>query len=186
MKKRLMAYGIILLAVVNVTALFTLAYNRWVRRPSAPAAADTEGRLPSAKTRLLLSAEQMGEMRNLRASFEAEIKEIQLQMEEKRKALVEEMRKESQDSALIDRLIDEIGRLQSEVQKKAVRHLFKEKQLLTPEQKERFFEMFEDHVCPRLMAVGHPSRGQRGSRWLQENEIQPGLRKDPMCKDRNQ
>jgi len=84
----------------------------------------------------------------------AEIKDIRYQMQEKKKALIKEMRKESPDMASIDRLIEEINRLQAEVQKKAVLNIFQEKKILTPEQKERFFRMLENHVCPRNHGLG--------------------------------
>ncbi|MGB8953127.1 MAG: Spy/CpxP family protein refolding chaperone [Candidatus Aminicenantales bacterium] len=171
-KKRLMAYGIILLVAVNVTALCVLAYNRWLKQPSFPEVSVSEKPLTQTEEGLLLNSAQLEEMKNLKASFEVEIEAVRLKMEEKRKVLVEEMRKESPDSALIDRLIDEINHLQSEMQKKAVRYLFKERELLSPEQQKRFFEMFEGHVCPGRM-----------THRLPRIEQQPGLEENPICKD---
>jgi len=89
-------------------------------------------------------------------------------MQEKRRAVVEEMKKESPDSALIDRLIEEISRLQAEIQKKAVLNLMKEKEVLTPEQKATFFRMFEDHVCPRENGGGHGPERTGDARCPQE------------------
>jgi len=82
-------------------------------------------------------------------SYNAEIKDIRYQMQEKKKALVNEMKKKPPDMAAIGKLIEEINRLQAEIQKKAVLNIFQEKKILSPEQKERFFRMLENHVCPR-------------------------------------
>ena len=148
MKKKWLAFGLILLVVINGSALLTFAYNRWFRAPgSLPA--EGSGLADAFERHLCLSGDQQKCIRDIRFSFDSEIGEVQAQMREKRRAMVEEMKKESPDSASIDKLIEEISRLQAEIQKKAVLNLLKEKEALTPEQKAIFFRMFEDHVCPR-------------------------------------
>lgn len=163
MKEKLWKVGLILLIVINVSALLTFAYNRWLReageRPAAsPALADP------LTGQLCLSGHQEKCIRDIRFAFDSEIGKIQAQMREKRRAMVEEMKRESPDSASIDKLIEEISVLQAEIQKKAVLNLLKEKEVLTPEQKETFFRMFEDHVCPREKGAGHGSSGEDDAR----------------------
>jgi Spy/CpxP family protein refolding chaperone len=156
MKKRLLALGFILLVVINVSALLTFAYNRWFRAPGRTPAADSAG-ATSFERHLCLSGEQERCIKDIRFSFDSEIGKIQAQMREKRRAMVEEMKKESPDNASIEMLIEEISGLQAEIQKKAVLNLLKEKEVLTPGQKATFFRMFEDHVCPREKGAGHGS-----------------------------
>jgi len=169
MKKRLLTLGLILLVVINVSALFTFAYNRWLRgpgeRPAAnPAMSDTLTR------QLCLSGEQEKCIRGIRISFDSEIGDIQARMREKKRAMVEEMKKESPDGASIDMLIEDISRLQAEIQKKAVLNLLKEKEVLTDEQKETFFRIFEDHVCPREHGTDRDSAGAGHASSLYEFE----------------
>jgi Spy/CpxP family protein refolding chaperone len=167
MKKRLLTFGLILLVVINVSALLTFAYNRWFRAPgSLPA--EGSGLADAFERHLCLSGEQEKCIRDIRFSFDSEIGDVQAQMREKRRAMVEEMKKESPDSTLIDKLIEEISRLQAELQKKAVLNLLKEKEVLTPEQKAAFFRMFEDHVCPREKGASHGSAGAGDARCPQE------------------
>jgi Spy/CpxP family protein refolding chaperone len=183
MKKRFITCGIIFLIVINISALFTLAYNRWFKVPPAYLPSGSGDTLAAAQARLSLNDEQLQQMKTQRVAFEAEIEEIQIKMQDKRKALVEEMKNATPDSALIGKLIDEIGHLQAQVQKEAVRRLFKEKQLLTPEQQEKFFKMFEDHVCPRGIGHRHSSLGREGFCWPQDNEKESGFFRNPINKE---
>ncbi|MBE3112427.1 MAG: periplasmic heavy metal sensor, partial [Acidobacteria bacterium] len=103
----------------------------------------------SFSRQLCLNGEQEKCIKDIRVSFDAETEAIQTRLQEKRRAMVEELKKESPDSATLDKLIEDISRLQAEIQKKAVLNLLKEREVLTDEQKTTFFRIFEDHVCPR-------------------------------------
>ena len=163
MKKKLGRLALILLIVINVSALLTFAYNRWVREPAGQPTARpvlTE----TFKRELCLNGHQEKCFKDFRFAFDAEISDIQARMQEKRRALVEELKKESPDGAALDKLIEDISRLQAEIQKKAVENLLKEKEVLTEEQKATFFRLFEDRVCPRQEGAGRDSgaAGQTG------------------------
>lgn len=149
MKSKIIAFGLALVVVINFSALLTFAYHRWLRpqvKSTEFIAADSSA---SFERQLCLRGDQLNCLKDLMVSYDAEIKDIQAQTQEKRRALVEEMKKETPDRASLDKLIEEISRLQAEIQKKAVLNIFKEKNILTPEQKERFFRMLENHVCPK-------------------------------------
>lgn len=163
MKKKLGRLALILLIVINVSALLTFAYNRWVResvgKPTAsPVLAETFTR------ELCLNGQQEKCIKDFRFAFDSEISDIQARMQDKRRAMVEELKKGSPDGATLDRLIEEMSQLQAEIQKKAVLNLLKEKEVLTEEQKATFFRLFEDHVCPREEGAGRDSAaaGQAG------------------------
>jgi len=169
MKKRLWTLGLILLVVINVSALLAFAYNRWLREPGErPAASPVLVDL--FERQLCLSGEQQKCIKDIRFSFDSEIGDVQARMQEKKRAMVEEMKKESPDGASIDKLIEEISRLQAEIQKKAVLNLLKEKEVLTDEQKSMFFRIFEDHVCPREKGTGRSSAAAGHASCPQEFE----------------
>jgi len=161
MKKRLIAFGIIFLVVINISALATLIYNRWFKAQRLDLAADSSESLAAIQKKMSLSTEQLERMRNLRSSFEADIDEIRWQMQEKRKVLAAEIKKTKPDITLIDHLIDEIGNLQSTVQKRTIRNLLKGKSILTPAQREKYFSMFDDYVHRRGMGHRRRVTGQR-------------------------
>ena len=158
MTKRIWKLGLILLVVINVSAMLTFAYNRWLRVPGERPAAGGALAEPFSR-QLCLNGEQEKCIKNIRFSFDAETQDIQAQIREKKRALVEELKKESSDGAALDKLIEDISRLQAKIQKKAVSNLLKEKEVLTDEQKETFFRIFEDHVCPRQNGLKHDSAG---------------------------
>jgi Spy/CpxP family protein refolding chaperone len=168
MKNKILTFGLILLFIVNISALVTFAYNRWVKPQSKFHSPNSVESAPLMPRQLSLSHEQLKCFRDIRSSYDAEIKEIQAQIQVKRRTLVGQMKKETPDMTSIDKLIEEISRLQAEMQKRAVLNLFKEKEVLTPEQREKFFRMFEDHVCPQ------GKKPLRDSLRLEEEACPPG------------
>ena len=148
MIKRLRKLGLMFLVVINVSALLTFAYNRWVRATGEQPVTG-QALAESFSKQLCLNGEQKKCIKDIRFSFDAETGNIQVQMQEKRRAIVEELKKESPDGMTLDKLIEDMSRLQAEIQKKAVLNLLKEKDLLTDDQKATFFRIFEDRVCPR-------------------------------------
>ncbi|MDD8027910.1 MAG: periplasmic heavy metal sensor [Acidobacteriota bacterium] len=159
--KKIGRLAFLLLIVVNVSALLTFAYNRWFREPGGRPA---EGVVlaETFRRQLCLSGQQEKCIKDFRFAFDSEISDIQARMQKQRSAMVEELKKKSPDGAALDKLIDDISRLQAEIQKKAIENILKEKEVLTDEQKETFFRLFEEHVCPRVddanrngTSVGH-------------------------------
>ena len=156
MNKRLGRLALLLLVVVNVSALLTFAYNRWVREPVGRTAPTD-----NFKRELCLSGPQERCIKDFRFAFDSETRDFQARIRQKKLALVEELKKASPDGPTLDTLINEISGLQAEIQKKAVEDLLKEKEVLTDEQKATFFRLFEDHVCPRASdAGGSPTAGR--------------------------
>lgn len=152
MKTKIGRLALLLLIVVNFSALLTFAYNRWAPKPAgAPAAKDSFVR------ELCLSGTQEKCINGFRCAFDSETRDIRTKMQAKRLALVEELKKASPDGARLESLIEDISGLQAEIQKKAVENILKEKEVLTDEQKAKFFRLFQDHVCPRL------ERAEKGS-----------------------
>lgn len=147
MKNKLPTLGFFLLVIINVTALLTFAYHRWVQ-PKGNAPSTIPASPVCLEEALSLNGTQKRCLKDIRLSFSREAEAAQERLREKRKALVDEIKSETPDMAAVGKLIGEISGWQAEIQKMAITHLFKEKQLLTPEQKEIFFRLFENHVCP--------------------------------------
>jgi Spy/CpxP family protein refolding chaperone len=90
------------------------------------------------------------------------------QLYELRTRLLTATRQAEPDLAHIDQLIDEIGGLQSQLQKKVVRNMLKDGEVLTPRQRDQYFGMFEDHVRSWRQGRGQQRRGGRGPRWQRD------------------
>jgi Spy/CpxP family protein refolding chaperone len=170
MKKKLLIVSLALLFVINITALATLSYNRWFK--SLPLSEDQWDQSESwqkLQTEMSLTPRQSQTMQDLRLSLEREVESIRQQMSEKRNALLEEARNPSPNMNRIDSLIEEIGVLQTHIQKKSVRNLLKDKKILTPRQQERYFSLFEEHMQGQGWRHRMRGKGRRGPRWLRED-----------------
>ena len=170
MNKRIFIIAMVLLFVINITALATLSYNRWLKPRTASLESSQQETWRALQKQVSLSPQQSQTMQNLRLSFEQEVESLRQQMWEKRNALLEEARNPSPNMNRIDSLIEEIGALQTDIQKKSVRNLLKDKKLLTPRQQEKYFSLFEKHT--QVRGRGHRRRGagRRGPRWLREDQ----------------
>lgn len=168
MKKRLFIIAMVLLFVINITALSTLSYNRWIKARPAPLQPDQSETWLTLQKQVSLSSQQSQTMQNLRLSFEKEVDSLRQQMWEKRNFLLEEARNPSPNLNRIDSLIEEISALQVEIQKKSVRNLLKDKEILTPGQQEKYFSLFEKHTQVRGRGHRKKGTGRRGRRWLRE------------------
>lgn len=154
MKKKNWLYGFVFLIVINLSALFMLAYNRFF--PSA-----SQDSAVCLQSELKLTGVQIQKMEEFRASFEQEIISLKQQIRDKGSLLLEEARKAEPDMAAVDTLIDDISRLQAQIQKKTILNLLKDKSILNPEQREGYFTLFETHVCGRKMnhRAGNEGKG---------------------------
>jgi Spy/CpxP family protein refolding chaperone len=171
MKKRHLIIALVLLFVINITALATLSYNRWFKSwPQSTGQGDRSESWQRLQTQVSLSRQQAQTMQDLRLTFEREVESLRQQMWEKRNALLEEARNDSPNLNRIDSLIEEIGALQTAIQKRTVRNLLKDKQILTPQQQERYFSLFREHTQVRGRGFRKRGTGRRGSRWLKEDQ----------------
>lgn len=166
MKRKLFVLGIIILVIANISALVTIAYNRWFKSEETSISPGLRHSFVFLRQELSLTDDQMAQLQARRASFDKQIGEMRIKLREKREALLEEVRATVPDSARIDQLVDEIGMLQAELQKQAIRHILQEKAMLTPEQREKFLSMFEGHFYRRGMMPGPRRirpRGRQGA-----------------------
>ncbi|MBN1223914.1 MAG: periplasmic heavy metal sensor [Candidatus Aminicenantes bacterium] len=168
MKKRFFVMAFVPLFVINVAALATLSYNRWFSSKSMAASERTSDTWGELQEQMLLRPEQMKEMQDTRLSFERDIASLRQQMREKRNSLVDETRKASPNLNRIDRIIEELNGLQALVQKKTIRNLLKDKEVLTPQQEKRYFSLFENHVRGQGMRYRRRGDGRGRRRWLKE------------------
>jgi len=170
MKTKLLIIFLVLLFIINITALATLSYHRWFKPLLLSEAQwDQPESWQKLQTEISLTPHQSQTMQELRLSLEKEVESIRQQMSEKRHALLEEARNPSPDLNRIDSLIEEIGSLQTDIQKKSVRNLLKDKRLLTPGQQEKYFSLFEQHMQGEGWRHRMRGKGRRGPRWLRED-----------------
>ena len=162
MKKKFIPLTLAFLFIINVTGLAALAYNRWMRSPE-PYLPEATLLTPEAlQEPIALNQEQVQQMKSLRSDLENNITSLREQMQEKRQRLIQEARQSHPDLAAIDQVIDEISGLQANIQKKTIRNLMRDKQLLNPAQQSRYFSLFENRVRSMARGSGRRVRGRGG------------------------
>ncbi len=92
---------------------------------------------------LSLKPEQLTAMKNKAIPFRAEIDRRRLEIDTKRKELVEFMRSQNPDKKTIDATIKEISGKQEEMQRMIVGHMLEIKSSLDLDQQQKFFDLIE-------------------------------------------
>lgn len=178
-KNKFITYGLVFLTAINITALLTLAYNRWYVQEKSSQSSDPARTVESVRKELNLTAQQTHKMIDHRNSYQQQIKPEMEKIQEKKRQLFEEIRSEQPNQSRINSFIDEISRLQAEIQKKAVKNFLKEKSILDKNQQKHYFSICEQHVCGQGKRTNHshgkssPMRGKERNKESQSciNEI---------------
>lgn len=135
--KRSWLLGLILLTILNVSALGALLYHRVVDE-------DPCGRVARPvflRPELGLSAEQIRRLQPHREEFHRRVASYSDDMHRQRLQLVAQLMAEQPDSLELERMLREMGTLQMALQREVVQHLLAEKAVFTPAQRERFFAL---------------------------------------------
>jgi Spy/CpxP family protein refolding chaperone len=160
-RRQLLGGALVLLTLVNVAALATMGYGRYrhycqMMGPDGRGAAGLMGQPGFMQSELKLTAEQEARWQPLRERFQATVARLHPALQAKRAELVQGVAAPVPDRRRIDAIVEEIQDLQTELQKECIQHMLDEKQILTPEQREKFLGA----IRSRLLAEGmHPGTG---------------------------
>ena len=112
--------------------------------------------------RLGFDREQMTRMRQSRRAFMERTEPLETELHQLRLRMFELIRTDEPDTSTVFALVDAIGLVQNELQKEAIAHMLEEGSILTPEQRERLFGMFERHMDKKWKHRRGHGRGMRG------------------------
>jgi len=169
MKRKTIIIVLFLLFMINISALTTFSVNRWLKPQISSPGEDILSSEKSPPDQMALSQMQLDKMNATRTSLEKDVNSIRGRMTEMRIQLLDDLQNQEPDLSLIDRKIDELSRLQAEIQKLTVRNLLRDKELFTPGQRNIYFSLFEDHVRGRGLGRRGMGRGRGRQRWEKEN-----------------
>lgn len=161
MKRKLAVFAVIILTLFNLTALTTVAYQRWTvgkRIQELP-----EGDIGMRGFRELgFDREQMARMEESRKEFMERTEPLEAELHQLRLRMFELIRTEEPDTSAVFALVDSVGLVQNELQKVAIAHMLEEGAILTPEQREHLFGMFEKHMDKKWKHRRGHGRGIHG------------------------
>ena len=143
--KKTLAVILVVLAVIALSMLSTFAYERWLSPGRRHAPRHTGHPFALLRGELALTSEQMTRLEAHQKKFEDALRGQRAQMRETRTALMESLRADAPDTLAIDRLVEEIGALQTGLEKRMIRHMLEEQTILTPEQRQKLHSILGKH-----------------------------------------
>jgi Spy/CpxP family protein refolding chaperone len=146
MSKKILLGILVILTVVNLSALGTFLYHRF-KSPSRPCLSERAGTgFEILKRELSLSPEQTKLIEKLRLSFHEGIDALSKRQEVVRRDLVRELMKEKPDPDRLSGCVESINDLQLQAQNRVVEQLLAVKEVLTDAQREKFFSLVLERI----------------------------------------
>lgn len=152
MKVKALTYAVLILLIVNLTALGVMAYHRWFK-PDFSCPGEGMERL---KRELSLSPEQEKQILQARGDFHSRLEALSRQLQEERRSLVAALKSETMDPDELKRIVKKINACQLEAQEKVVEHLIAVKNILQPAQQDMFFSIIRE----RFESDSEPGEGR--------------------------
>jgi len=142
MKSRWIVAAVLVLTVINLAALASFSYHRFLAPRCAPACpAESRDTIQILKEQLGLDAERFARLQALRQQHQKRTEPVAAKLADKRLELTRAVMPAEPDSQRIRLICRQIDSLQSCMQQLAVRHLMEQKQVLSPEQQEKFYAL---------------------------------------------
>jgi Spy/CpxP family protein refolding chaperone len=153
MKKKWFILGIILITIINLSALGTLMYNHWDNQNTSGLSNDTVSHGCYMKRHLNISDDQVSNLDASENMYRQKVDLISRQIIENRADLVSELLKEKSDTIRIVQILKRIDSLQSLIQMDVVHRLINEKNMLTPEQRSGYFSLVLGKLCYEVDSI---------------------------------
>jgi Spy/CpxP family protein refolding chaperone len=136
---------------LNLAAFGTIVYRNRVSEPRP----DGTGAVGDD---LGLTPEQSEAIGHHRASFVEEWKQIGSEIEDVREELLDAVRREATEPGAVERRVEEMSQLQARLERQAVEQLVRESELMTPQQRDRYFTQVQGRM---LRGCGYRGRWSR-------------------------
>ena len=152
MKKKFI-YLIIIVTAINLIALATVIYQRWLN-PEPLCTPGQEARFEEIKRELALSPSQITRFEDIRRDFHEGIDSLNQILEGVNRRLLEEIWQPKPDEQRIDSLLNRISRLQMKSQQRVIDHFYQFREVLTTEQWHTFYGIVAERFPARMRNHG--------------------------------
>jgi len=134
--------ALILLTVVNLSALATLVYHRLdCRKPAGPCAENAPSCAGRLEKTLELTKAQQQEFMRQQSVYSQQTDHLAVQLYDCRVSLSRCLLHAAADTVQLQTLLCRMDSLQSLLHRRVVHHLLEQKKYLSPQQQEKFFSM---------------------------------------------
>ena len=146
MRPKWLVLILILSLAINAGVLVSMGYHYYVNAstPSSAPCPMSPGDSHLYQS-LGLSKVQLSKMEPLAQRFHARLAELGTLMERKKETLTVLLQKDS-DPASIENLRKEMAGIQDEIQKEVIIHIMESKNILDPNQQQRFFDLMRESM----------------------------------------
>ena len=153
MKTKILIVVLIISLGINVGVIFTAGYRWQQEKGRQKCSGLTTGQeycwnRSALCKNLNLSSEQVPILEKYREELQSQTLPLREELRLKRLELFNLAKGENNQDEKIDSLVNDIARLQSEIEKKVIQHSIKVKEVLDPEQQKKFNNLFQQALCP--------------------------------------
>jgi Spy/CpxP family protein refolding chaperone len=138
MKKRTFFYSIIIITLINISALATIIYQH-LKSETISKVNGRATRFEQVKKDLSLTPTQINRFKEIRKIFHTGLDSLDSNMEKIREELLQEIWKMQTNEIQIDSLLHKISRTQMESQRLVIWHFYQFKEVLNREQWQKFY-----------------------------------------------
>lgn len=167
-KNRILIWLVVILAATNLSTIGSFYYHRIAEtknesmKQSDQTVIPGEQRTRFFREELNLSADQLDAFRNINRTFNRTARGIELELDELRKGLIDELGRSAPDTVWLDSIATRIGENHRELKKVTTTFYLDMKKICTPEQQTRLHEIFQS-MLNKDSQINLPKPGyQRG------------------------
>lgn len=154
--RNLLIWLIVILLATNISTIGTILYHVYFQgRPPVPGGPERELVIPEGhlgrffRDEMNLTPQQHREFRNFRHQFHYRANGVVQKIQEKRKAMFDEMAKENPDTVYLNQIAGQIGDLHGQLKKLTYEFYLQMKGVCTPEQQKKLHFIFSEMMNDR-------------------------------------
>jgi Spy/CpxP family protein refolding chaperone len=170
---------ILILLVINVSALATFLYNNYSKQRRFNEIRKTQEQVQISgvhrymREELKLTDDQFKQFNEIGRSNFINSRDIAFKLDEKRIEFIDELTKDNPDDEKLNSLAREIGDLHYELKMNTIKHYFEFKELCNPEQQKALEKLFMKMIQREdRFPIGRPER-ERDREWKRGKDSRP-------------
>jgi len=145
MKKRITAYLVAIVTVINLSSLGTILYMKYNRNTAPTPTVHSDTGFAAIREKLNLSPSQNEKFNLIRSDLRKSFDSVNAKVVILRKEMLAEVWETQQsDRQKIERILSEFSQLQLETQRAVINQFLRYKAILTPEQAEKFYRIISE------------------------------------------
>lgn len=145
MKKRITIYLIVIVTLINLSSLGTILYLKLTEEDNVAQSVLPGSRFELMKKELELTPQQLDQFEKIRTELHTRLDTLDARSYSLRKEMLSEIwQTQKPDSQKIENILQQFSQLQLETQRWIVQHFYKFKEVLTPEQAEKFYKIVSE------------------------------------------